>query len=207
MEINEPAPKLYKQYMSVSEYLEFDRMADERHEYIDGEVFRMERAYEPPSNMAGARLRHVKIVSRLQGKIFQQLSGCEVLTNDLRVAIDTLSAYFYPDLIILCGKAQLQDRNEDVLLNPDVVIEVLSKGTKDYDLGFKSHRYMENPAIKEIAFVDSNAVGVTIQRKKHNNLWEYEKLSSQEDIFRLPSVGVTIGVREIYEGIDLLSRS
>src|SRR6266542_5887808 len=158
MEINEPAPKLYKRYMTPDEYLEFENSSDEKHEYVDGEVLPMNRAYEEPFAMAGARLRHVKIVSKLQGEIYNQIKGkgCDVLTNDMRTAVKPADNYFYPDLIVVCGKPEIEDKKADILLNPNIIIEVLSKGTKDYDLGTKQFIYMQNPSVSEMAFVDSN---------------------------------------------------
>ncbi|HEX8316279.1 MAG TPA: Uma2 family endonuclease [Flavisolibacter sp.] len=186
MEVNEPAPKLYKQYMSPKEYLEFDRAADERYEYVDGKVLRMERAYEPPYAMAGTRMRHVRIVSKLHGRIFQQLDGkgCDVLTNDIRTAVNSSDSYFYPDLVIVCGKAEIEDRKSDVLLNPGIIIEVLSKGTKDFDLGTKQFKYMQNGSVQEMAFVDSSIMSVQISRRQPDNLWKFEWLSNPDDLLQ-----------------------
>lgn len=209
MEINEPAPRLYKQYMTPEEYLEFERNADEKHEYVDGEVLRMERAYEPPYVMAGARLRHVRIVSKLHGRIFQQLEGkgCDLLTNDMRTAVKRADEnYFYPDLIIVCGKPEVEDKKADILLNPNVIIEVLSKGTKEYDLGVKQFAYMQNLFVKEMAFVDSNIMNVKVSRRKPDNSWKFETLTEPQDLLQFYTVDVKLVLEDIYQGIELLSK-
>ncbi|HEY6977361.1 MAG TPA: Uma2 family endonuclease [Chitinophagaceae bacterium] len=208
MEVNEPAPKLYKPYMTPEEYLEFERSAEEKHEYIQGEVLAMERAYEGPYGMAGARLRHVRIVSKLHGRIFQQLEGrgCDVLTNDMRTSVKPADSYFYPDLIIVCGKAEVEDKKADVLLNPNIIIEVLSKGTKDYDLGRKQFIYMQNPSVSEMAFVDSNMMNVKVSRRQTDNAWKFEELRNPNDILQFYSVDIKFTIEDIYQGIELLSK-
>ena len=207
MEVNEPAPKIYKQYMTPEEYLEFERNADEKHEYVDGEVLAMERAYEPPYAMAGARLRHVRIVSKLHGRIFQQLEGksCDILTNDMRTAVKKHNeSYFYPDLIIVCGKPEIEDKKADILLNPNIIIEVLSKGTKDYDLGTKQFIYMENPSVEEMAFVDSNIMSIKVSRRQPDNLWKFEILKDPKDVLQFYTVDIKLTLEDIYQGIELL---
>ena len=208
MEINEPAPKLYKQYMTPDEYLEFENNAEEKHEYVDGEVLPMSRAYEEPYAMAGARLRHVKIVSKLQGKIFQQLegTGCDVLTTDMRTAVKPADNYFYPDLVVVCGKPEIEDKKSDILLNPNIIIEVLSKGTKDYDLGTKQFMYMQNPSVSEMAFVDSNIMNVKITRRQPDNLWKFEVLKNPTDLLQFYTIDIRLSLKDIYDGIELLSK-
>lgn len=208
MDVNEPAPKLYKPYMTPEEYLEFERKAEEKHEYVEGEVLPMNRAYEGPYAMAGARLRHVKIVSKLHGEIYNQLKGkgCDVLTNDMRTAVKPTGSYFYPDLIVVCGKPEVEDKKSDVLLNPHIIIEVLSKGTKDYDLGVKQFMYMQNPSVKEMAFVDSNIMSVKVARRQANDLWKFELLNNPNEILQFYSVDIKLPINDIYEGIELLSK-
>jgi len=208
MDVKEPAPKLYKQYMTPEEYLEFERNAEEKHEYVDGEVLPMERAYEGTYAMAGARLKHVRIVSKLHGRIFQQLDGkgCDVLTNDMRTAIKPSENYFYPDLVIVCGKPEVEDKKADVLMNPNIVIEVLSKGTKDYDLGTKQFAYMQNLSIKEMAFDDSNIMNVKVSRRQPDNSWKFEVLRDAKDVLQFYTIDIKLTLEDIYQGIELLSK-
>ncbi len=208
MEVNEPAPKLYKPYMTPEEYLEFERNAEEKHEYVEGEVLAMERAYEGPYAMAGARLRHVRIVSKLHGEIYSLLKGkgCDVLTNDMRTAVKPADSYFYPDLIIVCGKAEIEDKKADILLNPNIIIEVLSKGTKDYDLGTKQFIYMQNPSVSEMAFVDSNIMNVKVSRRQPDNAWKFEELRNPNDVLQFYSIDIKLTLEDIYQGMQLLSK-
>jgi Uma2 family endonuclease len=206
MEVNEPAPKLYKQYMTPEEYLEFESTAEEKHEYVDGEVLPMSRAYEEPYAMAGARLRHVKIVSKLQGEIYSQLRGrgCDILTNDMRTAVKPADSYFYPDLVVVCCKPEIEDQKADILLNPNIIIEVLSKGTKDYDLGTKQFMYMQSPSVNEMAFVDSNIMNIKITRRQPDDLWKFEILENPDDVVQFYAVDVRLSLKNIYDGIELL---
>ncbi|MEX6690505.1 Uma2 family endonuclease [Danxiaibacter flavus] len=203
MEIKEPALAYYKQSMTPEEYLEFERNATEKHEYINGELLPMNRAYEGVYAMAGARLRHVRLVSKLQGELFVKLKdkACEVLTNDLRLSVKNAKSYFYPDLVILCQKEQMLDKTFDTLLNPQIIIEVLSKGTADYDLGRKQFIYMQIPSLQEMAFVDSNSMNVKVSRRRIGGTWEMEELTEPEQELALSTIPVTLALNDIYNGI------
>lgn len=209
MDVNESAPAYYKRYMTPEEYLEFERNAEEKHEYADGEVLPMNRAYEPPYNMAGARIKHVRIVSKLHGRLFQQLEGkgCDVLSNDMRTTVKSAETYFYPDLVIVCGKAEVEDNKGDTLINPAIIIEVLSKGTKQYDLGFKQFAYVQIASLNEMAFVDSNTMNVKIMRRQSDNSWKLELLYNAEDVLQFNTIDIKITLEDIYQGIELLKKT
>ena len=109
------------------EYLAFERRSSERHEYLDGELFAM----------SGASKRHNQIVVNLSREISTQFKGrsCVVYTNDMRVRIAGTARYNYPDVVALCGQASFDDKEQDTLINPNLVIEVLSASTEAYDRG------------------------------------------------------------------------
>ena len=123
---------LPKSYLTPEQYLELDRKAEFRSEYYDGEMFAM----------SGASLAHVRIVAKAMRDLGQQLRGarCEPFSNDLRVRV-TPKLYAYPDIVIVCGEPQFADDTFDILINPSVIVEVLSKSTENYDRGLKARRY------------------------------------------------------------------
>lgn len=192
-----------ERFITPEEYLEFERNADEKHEYINGELLPMNRAYEGVYSIAGARLRHVRLVSRLQGKISNMIipKGCEVLTTDLRLSVKNAKSYFYPDLVILCQKEQMLDKTFDTLLNPQIIIEVLSKGTADYDLGRKQFIYMQIPSLQEMAFFDSNSMNVKVSRRRSGGTWEMQELTEPEQELEFSTIPATLTLNDIYNGI------
>lgn len=120
-----------KKYISPEEYLATEREALEKHEYLNGEVFAM----------AGAKMAHVAICGNLIRRLGNKLeqSDCRPFQSDLRVHIPATGLYTYPDIIVVCGKAELvPDGHLDTLLNPTLIIEVLSPSTAEYDRGASS---------------------------------------------------------------------
>src|SRR5437868_4198758 len=117
--------------MTPEEYLEFERAAESKHEYYNGHVYAM----------AGASWRHVMIsgnIARLLGKQLQH-RPCYVCSNDLRLNTSAGGLYTYPDVVVTCGEPKLLD--SDILLNPTLIVEVLSPSTEAYDRGFKFQQY------------------------------------------------------------------
>ncbi|HRG48514.1 MAG TPA: Uma2 family endonuclease [Leptospiraceae bacterium] len=130
-----------RKIFTESEYLELERNADFKSEYYNGEIFAM----------AGASLIHNEIVANLIS-IFNQFlkdKPCDVYPSDLRLRVEKSGLYTYPDITIVCGKAELLDNQFDTLKNPTVLIEVLSDSTEKYDRGQKFSFYRKIPSLKE----------------------------------------------------------
>ena len=128
-------------YVAPQVYLEMEKVAFEKHEYIGGEIYAM----------AGATERHVRIVSNLTGEIHSFLKGksCSEYPTDFRVATPILETYMYPDLSIVCGKAELKPDCFDTLTNPSAIFEVMSPSTEDRDKVLKFLFYRQIPSLKE----------------------------------------------------------
>jgi Uma2 family endonuclease len=126
------------------EYLDFERTSEERHEYQDGEIYAM----------AGEKLAHGQISVKLVLSLASQLKGspCQVLTKDMKVRSGPVfrlgesrkGRYSYPDILVVCGDPEYLDEAEEVILNPKVIVEVLSKSTENIDRGDKSERYQKS---------------------------------------------------------------
>src|SRR5689334_162006 len=116
----EPKPQL-----SVQEYLRLERQAETKSEYLDGEMVAM----------TGGTLRHNRIITNVVRELSNQLHErtCEVFPNDLRVRIPSTNAYVYPDTTVVCGEPRVEDSYHDTLLNPTLIVEVLSPSTEGYD--------------------------------------------------------------------------
>ncbi len=156
-EVKEPALKY--NYTSAEEYLEMERTSKGKHELHRGTIIKM----------TGASLKHNKIVSNLIVEIGSYLKGksCSIFPSDLRTKVLTKDTFTYPDVTIVCGEPELMDEHFDTLLNPSVIIEVLSPSTEKYDKGFKFMLYMQIPSLKEYIMVNSTERFIHISRKQN----------------------------------------
>lgn len=193
MEINEPAIAYSKQKFSIKEYLEIENAAPEKHEYYKGEVFAM----------SGAKLPHNTITSNLTGALYVKLKGknCKPYGSDLRIHIPSNTLFTYPDISIICGNVKTLNDDEFNALNPLVIIEVLSKWTKNYDRGeiFKLYRDIET--LKEYILVDSDSLHIEIFRLNKNNHWELEEYNDVNSFVEIKAISESISIAEIYDGI------
>jgi Uncharacterized protein conserved in cyanobacteria len=130
------------------EYLALERASAYKSEYYDGEVFAM----------SGASRRHVLIVTNLVTQLATQLKkrACEVYSADMRLKIEITRAYTYPDVIVVCGEPQFSDKQKDTLINPTVIIEVLSESTQGYDRGGKFEQYRTLESFKEYLLISQD---------------------------------------------------
>jgi len=190
--VNEPALKY--NYLTAEEYLEAERKATCKHELMNGKII----------TMTGASLKHNRIVSNLIGSINPFLKGksCEVFPSDLRINIPTTNSFTYPDLTIVCGKPELLDDEFDNLLNPVVIIEVLSPSTESYDRGNKFFTYQQIPSLKEYILVDSTACNIQTIVKKDDGLWQFDTISDNTSSIIIQSISQTILVSDVYDGVE-----
>ena len=142
MEIKEPAPKYYPR-MSPSEFLEWERKQELKHEYVNGEVLAM----------SGASFNHNRIATNIiiKAGAFLEDKPCDVFGSDLRISVKWKDSYFYPDVTILCDEPEFDDEKiKDTLKNPTVIFEILSASTEDYDVGRKQMYYMQISSLSNI---------------------------------------------------------
>ena len=163
-------PKLY----TPAEYLEFERQSEIKHELIDGEIF----------EMAGANKRH----NLIAGNAFRLLSNqllereCNVYSSDMRVKITSTKKYTYPDIVAVCGEELFEDSTEDTLLNPMLIIEVLSKSTEAYDRGAKFEFYQTIESFQEYVLISQEPFRVEQYIRKDKNEWTYFEFRKAADM-------------------------
>ena len=185
------------QYLPT-EYLVVERSAATRSEYFQGEIFAM----------AGASRGHNLIVTNCTGEFRNALRdrGCEVYANDMRVKIASSGLYTYPDVTVVCDQPQFEDDQFDTLLNPRLLIEVLSETTEKYDRGFKSAQYRQIPGLKELILISQDGPGVECLARQESGLWLLrEQRDINQSIF-LESLNVTISLSEIYRQVTFPGR-
>jgi len=187
---------LSKTYLTPEQYLEIERKAEFKSEYYQGEMFAM----------SGARYAHIKIVANAMRELGQQLrqGHCEPLSNDMRVCVTPTGLYTYPDVVVVCGKPQFADDTFDTLLNPTVIIEVVSESTEAYDRGRKFELYRSLESLSEYLLISSQRVSADLLTRQPDGRWMLTAKASLEDSLDLPSVGCHLLLADLYEKVDFL---
>jgi Uma2 family endonuclease len=180
--------------LSPEEYLAFERSSDQKHEYADGEVFAM----------AGASRRHSLLTVNVQRELSVALLDrpCEVHTSDMRIKIASRGRYVYPDASVVCGEPVFEDAEVDTLVNPKLVVEILSDSTEGYDRGDKFTQYRTIPSFTDYVLVSQNAVRVEHFQRRADGRWLLTIAGPGEKLV-LESVGVTLDVDRLYVKVGL----
>jgi Uma2 family endonuclease len=191
--IQEPAFKY--NFYSPQEYLEIEHASEEKHEYFDGQIY----------NMSGASLKHTRVARNLIFSIAKFLEGknCEVLSETLRVTNAQKDAYMYPDLVILCGKEELEDDKFDTLVNPSVIFEIISPSSRSIDKGRKLFYYKGIPSLKEYFMIETSLQKVHIVRKQPNGDWRFADASQNSDTIFIETINFHLSLSDIYNGTGI----
>lgn len=171
-----------------------ERAAETKHEYYKGEVFAMSGA-SPAHNDIAYNINRL-VASFLHGK------GCKLYGSDFRIHILQNSLYTYPDFSIVCGKTDTPDVDTDNLTNPAIIIEILSKSTKDYDRGTKFNLYRSIKPLNEYILVDSTSIGVEIFTRRDDNSWILTEFKQLTDSFVISTIHLTLHLHDIYDDVS-----
>ena len=193
MEIKEPAPKYYPR-MSPSEFLEWERKQELKHEYVNGEVLAM----------SGASFNHNRIATNIiiKAGAFLEDKSCDVFGSDLRISVKWKDSYFYPDVTILCDEPEFDDEKiKDTLKNPTVIFEILSASTEDYDVGRKQLYYMQISSLKQYIIIDSGTINLKVITRKDQGKWLFEEFNSIDDILFIEPINFQLTMPELYKGV------
>ncbi len=195
MQLQEPALAYNRKNWTIEEYLAMEKDADVKHEYYQGEVFAMSGALQP----------HNAISSNLNAELRVRLRrrGCRPYGSDMRIHVASNSLFTYPDISIFCGKVETLNNDNFNALNPIVLIEVLSKSTKDYDRGDKFTLYRDIQTLKEYILVDSRSISVEAFAVNSSGKWELTEHKSLDGTLSFQSLSVSIPLAEIYEDSGL----
>jgi Uma2 family endonuclease len=174
------------------QYLVRERRAEYRSEYFDGEVVAM----------AGASERHVAIAQNISAHLyFRVRGGCRVYQTDLKVQLDLGTGYAYPDVMVLCGEPRFVDRVHDVVTNPTVVFEVLSRGTERHDRSTKAQAYRRVESLAAYVLVSQQEPRVEVYVRGVGGEWPCTLYQRLDDTVELPAVGCALTVAEIYRNL------
>lgn len=190
-EVKEPAPKYH--FISPQDYLAMELEATEKHEYFKGEVYAI----------SGASKEHNIIVKNINTLVLPFLKGkdCNMFGSNLRIHIPENSLYTYPDFSIICGPLLTADEQKDSFINPSVLIEVLSRSTRDYDRGSKFMLYRQIPDLKEYITIDSLSLSVEVWKRNPDNSWVLHEFRLSSDRFTISTIGFTLQLSDIYEDV------
>jgi Uma2 family endonuclease len=184
-----------KSYVSPEEYLRLERQSEYKSEYVNGEVFAM----------TGASHKHNLVAGNIFGELRQQLKGrqCEAYVGDMRVKVTATGLYTYPDVVVVCGEPKFEDEYVDTLLNPTLLVEVLSQSTERYDRIAKSSYYRTLDSLAEHLLVAQDEVRLEQYVKQANGQWLLFECSSIDAAIELESIGCTLALRDVYDKVSL----
>lgn len=183
-----------KVFMTPEEYLAHERAAEYKSEYWGGEVFAM----------SGASRRHNIIVGNVVASFHSQLRGrdCILYPSDMRIRVSPTGLYTYPDVTVVCGQEQFADEEEDTLLNPTVIVEVLSPSTESYDRGKKFQNYRTIDTLQEYILIAQDSYRIEHYRRQDNQQWLLTEATKLEDAVHLPSISCELALANVYEKVE-----
>ena len=181
-------------YITPEAYIALERKAKVKSEYVHGEIFAMSGASRAHNLITVDITTELNIQSRRR--------GCEVYSGDMRVRTSPTGSYFYPDVAVVCDKPRFEDNVFDTLLNPILIVEVLSPSTEVYDRGGKFAHYQELASLREYLLVSQDRVRVEHYRLIETQ-WIGKTFHASEDVLKLGSIECELPLQDIYTRITL----
>jgi len=190
----QPTPTT-KPYVTPDEYLARERVAETRSEYFDGEIFAM----------AGGTPQHSAISFNVTVALGPQLRGgpCRGFNGDLRIKVSETGLYNYPDLVILCGEARFDDQKRDTLLNPTLIVEVLSPTTEAYVRGDKFSHYRWLESLQDYLLIAQDRRRVELFSRQPDGRWILSQVQDEKAEVALESIGCRLALADVYERVEL----
>jgi Uma2 family endonuclease len=181
---------------TIEEYLTEEALAVEKHEFYKGEIFAM----------AGASIAHNAISSNAHIEIGSHLKNknCKVFQSDLKIHVQINSLFTYPDLSIICNGIETLANHPDVVINPTIIIEVLSPSTQDYDRGGKFKLYRDIPSLKEYILISSTEILIEKNTKQSDGSWLLHEYKNIDDVFEIIGIEMKINVQILYNEVVFL---
>lgn len=183
-------------FLTPEEYLAFERKATTKHEYLNGQIVAM----------SGASFAHNFLTMNVANQLYNQLIGgeCQVATSDMRVKVTEIDSYFYPDVVVVCGEPRAEDDTFDTLLNPVVIVEVLSPSTEVYDRGEKFEHYQQIASLKDYILISQDEVHVE-HYCRQGSKWLRSEFRELEEVLSLLSVGCELRLQDVYRRVEVVS--
>ena len=182
-----------KAKITVQEYLAMERVSEIKHEFYDGDIF----------DMTGGTPAHSLIASNIIREAGNALKSrpCVVFNSDLRVKVNPSGLFTYPDVTIVCGQQQFDDDQRDTLVNPTVIVEVLSKSTAIYDRGAKSKQFRKIESLQALILVEQDSPVVEVYRRQPEGNWLLTEATDLSESIEIQPLGISIPLNEIYRNV------
>jgi Uma2 family endonuclease len=179
---------------TAEQYLDLERHSEIRHEFLDGTVYAM----------SGGSPTHSAICFNLATTLGVQLRGtrCKGFSSDMKVRAGDASLYAYPDLTVVCGEPLLHDDHGDVLLNPVVIFEILSRSTESYDRGEKFERYKTIETLTDYVLVSQDRPRLEHFSRQPDGTWSLTEVSALESSLDIASINCRLPLAEVYDRIE-----
>ena len=183
-------------FLTPEEYLAFERKAATKHEYLNGQIVAM----------SGASFAHNFLTMNVANQFYNQLIGgeCRVAASDMRVKVSQIDSYFYPDVVVVCGEPRAEDDTFDTLLNPVVIVEVLSPSTEGYDRGEKFEYYQQIASLTDYILISQDEVHVEHYCRQGSG-WLQTEFRELEDVLSLPSIDCELRLQDVYRRVEVAS--
>jgi Uma2 family endonuclease len=182
-------------YLTPEQYLEIERQAEFRSEYLHGEMFAM----------AGTSFNHNRIVRSTERALGRALDGrrCDVFFLDVKVHVPATDLYTYPDIVVTCGPIAALDKHQDTLTNPLVIVEVLSPSTRNYDRGEKFQHYRSIPSFREYLVLAQDEIRVEHHVRQPDGAWIFREHTALTDVVHLASIDCNLNISTLYADVEL----
>lgn len=180
-------------YVTPEEYLRRERLAESKSEYLNGEIFAM----------TGASRQHNRITINISSLLNLQLKGrpCETYAVDMRVKVRASGLYTYPDVAVVCGDPQFEDEYVDTLLNPTLLVEVLSQSTERYDRIAKTSYYRTIDSLAEHLLVAQDEIRLEQYVKRPKGQWLLSEYRELDEVVELTAIGCELRLSDVYDRI------
>lgn len=177
------------------EYLALERKAEYKSEYFNGEIFAM----------TGASRKHNLVAANVLASLHIQLRRrpCEVYSSDMRVKVNPTGLYTYPDVVVVCGEPSFDDKHKDTLVNPTVLVEVLSKSTASYDRGEKFEHYRKLASLDEYLVIAQDKCHLEHYVRQPDNQWLLSETDDIQKTIHLSSIECDLSLADIYDKVEI----
>lgn len=181
--------------LTPEEYLEIERNAEFKSEYYNGEMFAL----------AGASYVHNRITRNISKALGLQLKGkvCEEFQSDLKIKEKISGLFTYPDVVVIRGEPEFYDDEKDVVFNPAVIMEVLSKSTETYDRGFKFEWYRRIETLKDYFMVSQDKISIEYYTRNDDDSWTLKEFKKINQNIEIKSIGCILELKDVYYKVDL----
>jgi Uma2 family endonuclease len=182
-----------KRKMTEAQYLAIERAAQTKSDFYAGEMYAM----------AGAKRNHNLVVTNVVGSLYQQLQKrpCELYSNDMRVRVNPSGLFTYPDAVVVCGKIEFLDGQDDTLLNPTLIVEVLSDSTVSYDRGFKASCYRRLPSLREYLLIEQDRPQIERYVRTTKGKWMLDEASELTQTLQLEAIDCELSLAAVYDKV------